>query len=96
MTCGGCWKRDISPRKSVYYCLRIAVLLILVVVGCTAKTVITQPDGQEYVVVSQKDAVVHMKMSNSVSLTVDNRGEGGIMSDIIKMWSLKYITEDGE
>jgi hypothetical protein len=68
-------------------------LLVFLMAGCTAKTTITQPDGQTYEVVSQKDAVVHAKLGNAVSLTVDNRGEGGIMSDIIKMWSLKFITE---
>jgi hypothetical protein len=71
----------------------LIIILALVLAGCTAKTTITQPDGKTYEVVSQKDAVVHAKLSNSVSLTVDNRGEGGIMSDIIKMWSLKWITE---
>jgi hypothetical protein len=71
----------------------LIIILALLLTGCTAKTTITQPDGQTYEVVSQKDAVVHAKLSNAVSLTVDNRGEGGIMSDIIKMWSLKWITE---
>jgi hypothetical protein len=71
----------------------LILLLALLLAGCTAKTVITEPSGARYTVESQKDAIVHAKISNGVELTVDNRGEGGIMSDIIKMWSLKWITD---
>jgi hypothetical protein len=71
----------------------LILLLTLLLAGCTATTTIMEPDGKTYQVVSQKDAIVHAKISNGVELTVDNRGEGGIMSDIIKMWSLKWITE---
>jgi hypothetical protein len=89
---------SVAETKTGMSCMRplIIILLALLLAGCSFKTVIVEPDGREYTVLSQKDALVHAKLSNGVDLTVDNRGNGGIMSDIIKAWSLKWITEDAE
>ena len=68
-------------------------LLALLVAGCSFKTVITEPGGREYTVLSQKDAIVHAKFVNSAEITVDNRGSKSSFQSIVDAWLLKYMTE---
>lgn len=69
----------------------LIILLALLVVGCSFKTVITLPNGQEYTVLTQDDAFVHAKFANGVEIITDYRGNGGIMRDILTMWTMERI-----
>ena len=74
--------------------LKLAGTLIILsgLVSCTIKTEIIKEDGSMIVIKSKKDALVEYKEEGK-AYKVDNRGKTGIMEDILKMWSLKYLNE---
>ena len=71
----------------------VLIIMALLIVGCTTITTITEPDGKVYVIESRNDALVHAKLSNSVSLTVDNRGKPSTLDELIKLYFMQWQAE---
>ena len=72
--------------------LRLLVF-ILMLSGCMVKTEIIKDDGSIVIIKSKPNALVEYK-DGEKEYKVDNRGKAGILEDIMKMWSLKYLNEE--
>ena len=71
--------------------MRLKVLigaLVLVLVGCTVKTQIIEPDGSTYTVKSGSDALVTIKSAGRETI-VDNRGNPNIFESLLGWMLLK-------
>lgn len=66
-----------------------ALILAVLLMGCSSTTVITDRQGQIFTVQSQKDAVVTFK-DESVVVTVDNRGKASTFDELIKLYFMKW------
>lgn len=71
-----------------------ALILSILLMGCTSTTIITDRMGQTFEVVSQKDAVVTFK-DESVTVTVDNRGKASTLDELIKLYYMQWQAEQG-
>jgi hypothetical protein len=56
-------------------------------------TTIREPSGATYKVESRNDALVHAKLNNSVSITVDNRGKPSTLDELIKLYFMQWQAE---
>ena len=65
-----------------YSKLKLLVVVLVFVCGCTVKTQIIKPDGSVYTIHSKSDAMVTMKSKN-VDITVDNRGQPNIFHSLL-------------
>jgi hypothetical protein len=59
-------------------------------------TVIKDDRGHTWEVASRNDAVVHAKLSNSVNLTVDNRGKPSTLDELIKLYFMQWQAEQAK
>jgi hypothetical protein len=59
-----------------------ALVLILLLTGCTVKTQIIEPDGSVYTVKSKTDAMVTVK-HNDWEVVVDNKGKPNIFESLL-------------
>ena len=73
---------------------KIFLIFLLCFFGCTIKTEIIKEDGSIIIIKSKPNALVEYK-EDGKEYKVDNRGKAGILEDIMKMWSLKYLNEEG-
>lgn len=87
----------------------ILLIFMLLFVSCsvmkqtlegTVKTEITDPDGQEWIVVSKDDALVtmtkKMKEHESVEITVDNRGKPSAWAAFVQLLMMRTTLTVGE
>lgn len=69
------------------------IVLLVFLIGCAAiRTTITDPQGEVYVVMSKKDALVTME-KDGVKLTVDNRGKMGLFENLMGVLLMKTDVE---
>lgn len=69
------------------------LFLILFLSACMTTTKIIKDDGGVIIIKSSSDALVEYKEGGK-EYKVDNRGKAGILEDVMKMWSLKYLNEE--
>lgn len=74
----------------------LSLVIVLLLAGCMSTTTIKEPNGNVYEIVSRTDAVVHAKLSNSVSLTVDNRGKPSTLDELIKLYFMQWTAEQAK
>jgi hypothetical protein len=72
-----------------------AVLLFLLLAGCSTTTVITDQSGKTFQVESQKDAVVTFK-DKTVEVSVDNRGKPSTLDELIKLYFMQWQAEQSK
>lgn len=78
-------------RKSIIFLLMLLMLLS----GCTAHTLITDREGAQFEIESQKDAVVTFK-TQDVEVTVDNRGKPSTLDEMIKLYFMQWTAEQAK
>lgn len=71
---------------------KLFLICLLFFSGCMTTTEIIKEDGSVIIIKSKPDALVEYKEEGK-EYRVDNRGKAGILEDIVKMWSLKYLSE---
>lgn len=69
-----------------------ALILSVLLMGCTSTTIITDRAGGIFKVESQKDSVVTFK-DTSVVVTVDNRGRPSILDELTKLYFMQWQAE---
>ena len=74
----------------------LSLVIVLLLAGCMSTTTITEPDGKVYAIESRSDSVVHAKLSNNVSLTVDNRGKPSTLDELIKLYFMQWTAEQSK
>lgn len=69
-----------------------ALIISILLMGCTSTTIITDRVGGVFTVESQKDAIVIFK-DESVTVTVDNRGRPSTLDELIKLYYMQWQAE---
>jgi len=64
------------------------VVLMLLALGCTIKTQITEPDGSVYTIQSKSDSMVTMR-NGGLEIIVDNKGKPNIFESLLGWVLLK-------
>ena len=75
--------------KTVIY----AILLSLVMAGCSRTTTITKPDGYVWQVRHSTSALISYKKDGE-EVIIDNRGRASFMEEVFKLWTLKELSKE--
>ena len=70
-----------------------AILLSLLMAGCSRTTVITKPDGDVWKVKHSASSLISYK-KGSEEVIIDNRGRASLIEEIIKLWTLKELNKE--
>lgn len=74
----------------------LSLIIVLLLAGCMSTTTVREPSGATYKVESRNDALVHAKLSNSVEITVDNRGKPSTLDELIKLYFMQWQAEQAK
>ena len=77
----------------MYKTLTYAILLALLITGCSRTTVITKPDGDVWKAKHSTSSLISYKKGGEEVL-IDNRGRASLIEEIIKLWTLKELTKE--
>lgn len=70
-----------------------AILLSLLIMGCSRTTVLTRPDGEVWTVKHSASSLISYK-NGGEEVLIDNRGRASLIEEIIKLWTLKELNKE--